>query len=565
MELPWRTARFFGSSNRSMVILSVATLFSFLVLNLTPVRAAIQNTRDLFHSTNLLHLAIQIPEDGIQALRESRGGRNPQAKTKAQATVADGGHVYTNVTVQLKGFTTFQPIDGLPSLTLNFGKLAPKQRFHGLAKISLNNSLQDATRLHEKFAREMFAAAGVPVPRADYAVVTLNGRELGLYVLVEGYDKLFLKRHFKRTDGNLYEGGVLRDIDQPLRLNSGKSSSDHADVTRLIQAAEEPDPEKRWRALEAALDMDRFLSMMAIETMLCHSDSYSMNRNNYRLYHDPGTDKMIFMPHGMDRILGTHRSPLDLPAVPPAMGLIARAVLSTPEGRRRYVERAGMLFTNLFQPNRLCRRVREIDAKIVGVKTSQPADGRFDQYPNRDGAHDADVLCDRITERAAQLKLQFGHVPDLLALALNPQFDADGVALLDGWKQKPRLGRPEALCETSAIDGKQIVHLQSANGPLNAVLHTQVSLPSGRYRLIGPISVTDSRGGTNFVATTMVRYSNARFDIVRQRQISKVIYFSFQVSHALTPEEIEFICEIRSNASEVWFDANSLQLIQEHR
>src|SRR5204863_9330491 len=118
-----------------------------------------------------------------------------------------------------QGFTTFDSIDQRPSLTLNFSKAGSKQRVHGLTKISLNNSYQDITRLHEKFSRELFAAAGVPVPRADHALVTLNGRDLGLYVLTEGFSKDFLKQHFKRADGTLYEGGTLRDINQRLQIN----------------------------------------------------------------------------------------------------------------------------------------------------------------------------------------------------------------------------------------------------------------------------------------------------------------------------------------------------------
>src|SRR5262249_19471975 len=151
---------------------------------------------------------------------------------------------------------------------------------------SLNNSVQDSTCLNEKLARELFAAAGVPVPRADHAVVTLNGREFGLYVLVEGYSKQFLKRYFKRTDGNLYDGGFLRDIDSPLEVNSGKNPRNRTGLAKLLAATREPDPDKRFLALERILDMDRFISMLAMETILCHWDSYSMNRSNYRVYHD---------------------------------------------------------------------------------------------------------------------------------------------------------------------------------------------------------------------------------------------------------------------------------------
>ena len=75
--------------------------------------------------------------------------------------------------------------------------------------------------------------------RADHAVVTLNGRELGLYVLVEGYSKQFLKRHFKRTGGNLYDATVVQDIDTPLQVNSGKNPGDRSELDRLVEATRE--------------------------------------------------------------------------------------------------------------------------------------------------------------------------------------------------------------------------------------------------------------------------------------------------------------------------------------
>jgi len=549
-----------------MMNVAVATLIAGLVLASSLAQAASQAAEDdIFHSTNLLRISIEIPAEGMRALRQSQSGRNGQPKTKTQATVVEGGRVYTNATVQLKGFTTFQPIDGLPSLTLNFDSAASKQKFHGLEKISLNNSLQDATRLHEKLSRELFAAAGVPVPQADYAVVTLNGRELGLYVLAEGFDKEFLRRHFQRTDGNFYEGGILRDIDQPLQLSPGKNPTNHSGVQRLISASREPDADRRWRALEAALDMDRFLSMMAMETILCHSDSYSMNRNNYRLYHDPATDKMVFMPHGMDRVLGTHRSPLELPVVPPSLGLVARAVLSTPEGCRRHVERVGVLFTNIFQPDRLCRRVLEIDARIISAKTNRPTEQWFDQRPGREAAHDAENLCERISRRAAELRLQFQHVAELIAPVPNARFDSNGLARLEAWKPKLRLGQPEIMCEAEVQDGQPILHLRAPNGPLTAALHATVNVPLGNYRLRGQLKVIGAADATNFVSTTMLRYSTGRFDITRQHLNSWAIDFPFGVSEARTPDEIEFICEIRSDASEVWFDANSLRLVRERR
>jgi hypothetical protein len=519
-------------------------------------------TDDIFRSTNLLSIAIEIPEEGVQTLRSYRGGRSPQGKPEAVATVTEAGRVYTNVSVQLKGFTTFRPIDRLPSLTLNFNKLAPKQKFHGLTKISLNNSLQDPTRLHEKISREFFAAANVPVPRADYALVTLNGRDLGLYVLAEGFDKTFLKQHFARADGTLYEGGVLREINQSLQ-GIGKNVTSDVAVQKLIVASHEPDLSQRLRDLEAVLDVDRFLSMMAVETILCHSDSYSMNRNNYRLYYDPASGKLVFMPHGMDRVLGAHRSPLQLEVVPPALGLVARGVLSIPELRTRYVERAGVLFTNLFEPTGLCRRVHEMDAKIASAKTNHASTGaQFDGRLSRGPQDDADDLCQRIVMRAAELKLQFANRTDLLSPAPEPHFDSNGVALFESWKPKRTLG-PVVTSEMKTHDGKLMLYLHATNGALVASICSKVLLPAGTYRLTGEFNFPGAESLTNSIRAYIRRHSATRYAIEDLRFDWRHVNITFQIVEPRAPEEIEFICEIRSPPPEVWIDASSLRLLRE--
>ncbi|HWN93974.1 MAG TPA: CotH kinase family protein, partial [Methylomirabilota bacterium] len=491
------------------------------------------------------------------------GGRNPNGKPEARATVSEAGRVYTNVSVQLKGYTTFRPIDRLPSLTLDFNKFVPKQKFHGLTKVSLNNSLQDPPRLHEKFSRELFAAANVPVPRSDYALVTLNGRDLGLYVLTEGFDKSFLKRHFARADGTLYEGGILRDIDQSFSPGSGKNAKSDAAVQNLITASREPDVEQRHRALEAILDVDQFLSMMAIETILCHSDSYSMNRNNYRLYHDPESGKLVFIPHGMDRVLGAHRSPLQLEAVPPALGLVARGFLSVPELRTRYVERIGLLFTNLFQPAELCGRVQEMDAKIARAKMNHVGAGeQFDGRMSRDSSDDADDLCRRIARRAVELKLQFANRADLLSPAPMPSFDSNGVALLGPWKLKSAFG-PLVTSQVETRDGSSMLRLHTTDLSLAASMRTKATLPVGSYRLLGEIKMAGAGAPTNSIRAYIRRHSATRYAIEELRFDWRQANVSFRIVEPRAPEEIEFICEIRSSSSELWFEASALRLIRE--
>jgi hypothetical protein len=306
--------------------------------------------------------------------------------------------------------------------------------------------------------------------------------------------------------------------------------------------------------------MNRFLSMVAMETMLCHSDSYTMNRNNYRVYHDPCTDKMVFMPHGMDRVLGTHRSSLDLPIVPPSLGLVTRAVLSCPEGRRCYIERAGMLFTNLFDADRLCRRVREIDAKIVCEKMRRPENSGFSGRADTGHSEDAANLCARIFERAADLSLQLAQISDLSAIP-NAKFDSNGVARIEGWKPRGKHGQSNVSCQLEVKDGVEVLHLRTPQGPMSISLRNRINLPSGNYQLTGQVRIAEPDGTRRSVFLTVLRYAPKRFAEQRQRLNGREVHHGFQVSEARAPEEIELICDIRADASEVWFDASSLRLI----
>jgi hypothetical protein len=51
------------------------------------------------------------------------------------------------------------------------------------------------------------------------------------------------------------------------------------------------------------VDVDSYLRYLALENILTHWDGYSFNRNNYRIYENPVTDRFHFLLHGMDQTL----------------------------------------------------------------------------------------------------------------------------------------------------------------------------------------------------------------------------------------------------------------------
>ena len=118
-----------------------------------------ERSEPFFTNATLTHIRIHLDEPALTALRL-------HPRIYVRATVAEGTLVYSNVGVHLKGqYGTFQGTDGKPSLTLKFDKFVRGQRFHGLDKLHLNNSVSDPSYLTELLCREPFRAAGVWLAR----------------------------------------------------------------------------------------------------------------------------------------------------------------------------------------------------------------------------------------------------------------------------------------------------------------------------------------------------------------------------------------------------------------
>jgi spore coat protein CotH len=235
---------------------------------------------------------------------------------------------------------------------LNFSKFVEGQKFHGLKRIHLNNSVQDP-QLH---GREAFAArcSATPVCRRRACpgpTVAINGKPKGLYVLKEGFTKDMLGLYFKNTRGNLYDGGFLHDITEPLEKDMGDDDvNDRSDLKALVKAAQEPDAAKRFEALSQVLDVDRFISFAALEIMMWDWDGYIMNKNNYRVYHDLDTGKMVFFPHGMDQMFENRPSMIFPPNI--SASLVGRALLKTTRKAASSITSASVSFTRMCSGSR---------------------------------------------------------------------------------------------------------------------------------------------------------------------------------------------------------------------
>ena len=492
----------------------------------------------VFTNSMVREIRISVDAPGMTDLRRDT---REYVKATFREVLPEGENILTNVGVHLKGTGSFRPLDQKPALTVKFNKFVEDQNFYGLTKISLNNSVQDLTYVNESLCAELFRAAGVPAARVAHARIYLNDRYLGLYTLVEGLNKPFLRRHFADAKGNLYEGHT-KDVSEWLDQDNGEDTS-QADLKALTEAARAPTA-VRWTKIGALVDLERFISMLAGEVLMAHWDGYWLNRNNYSVYSDPATKRMTFIPHGLDNMF-------QIPAMPwrpTTQGLLVRAAIHTPEGQRAYRERLSQLLTNSFRIEQLTNRIDAIAGRIRPVleKDSPKGIKEFDE-------HVAD-LKKRVLARIGNVSQQ------LSALGALARFDAAGVASVNNWTTNVDLGI--ALLSRGVEDKRAVLKIKhgDTSGTL-ASWRARVGLEAGRYRFRGKVKAQGLTplDSPNTGVSLRISGMHPPFQIVRDTNW-RLVEFDFDV---LPPaDDVDLVCQLSTVLGEVWFDLSSLQLVR---
>jgi len=490
-----------------------------------------------FRGAPVHELRLVLSSEAEDALRE-----DPREWALCELWV-DGERLAERAGVKLKGAAgSFREYDDRPALTLRLDKFDGEAQFHGLTKFHLNNSVQDESLLCEWIGSHVFRSAGVPATRVAHAFVQLNERDLGLYVLKEGFDDAFLERWYEAPLGNLYEGGFCQDIDAELERDAGHGPKGRRDLRALAEACAPLDLNERWAALERTLDVAKFVRFMALEQLLGHWDGYTGNSNNYRLY-IARKGLAEFLPHGMDQLFGDPwATTLELP-----WSLVAGSVMRRPEWRERYrAELRSQL--HRVEWRALARATAPVQARL------QAALARRDRGAAAAQAQRYSELLQRIQERSRFLADEVA-APEPAPLQLPV-----GVAVaLHGWKPHSEVDDADFTAEER--DGVTVWTIAvGAGGRCVASLRRGLLLERGSYRLrasarldgLNPLSEPDAPpGGLRIV-------SSCAEGAAQHGEGEVQLVLDFDVEESL--RDVELALELRARAGTLEVPADSLTL-----
>ncbi len=136
----------------------------------------------------------------------------------------------------------------------------------------------DSAKLTEKFAADLYTAMGLPVPRARYIRVSLNGQHQGLYLDMEHVGKDYLKHHAMERSASIYRCGA-RNCE--LTLHAGSYQADFekktneetgvADLTALLAWVNRSDDAEFEAKLARFVDVEAYLGNLAADALISNN------------------------------------------------------------------------------------------------------------------------------------------------------------------------------------------------------------------------------------------------------------------------------------------------------
>lgn len=192
-----------------IAVVAAAIVITLLFLSVGPhvlgaADAAPPYAEKLFDNSRVHTLDIVVKEKEWQGMLD-----NAMDKQYIPCNVIIDGESVKNVAIRTKGASSLLSISMSDSdrysFKLEFDHYESSKTYHGLDKLALNNIIQDNTYLMDYLAYDMMRSAGVNAPLASFIWITVNGRDWGLYLAVEGIEEAFARRNYGNEPGNFYK------------------------------------------------------------------------------------------------------------------------------------------------------------------------------------------------------------------------------------------------------------------------------------------------------------------------------------------------------------------------
>jgi uncharacterized protein (TIGR03437 family) len=316
-----------------------------------------------------------------------------------EAALQWGPHQFASVGVRFKGNSSYSVNSKKKPFRLKLNEFVKGQKIAGVGAFNLNNLFGDASFVREAVYYELARAAGLRTPRSGFAALYINDVYWGLYGLGEVVNDDFLQSYFGRGEdkGNLYKGDIGATFaylgpdkaayKQVWEKQTNEAADDWSDLIDFCKALNETPASSLEATMTARMDLDSFLTAMALDNATGNLDGYVGMAQNFNFYRRPSDGRWVWMPWDPSLAFGAFpggptgsaaiQMPVDrtVPAgnSPNSRPLSAR-LLSVPAIRARYLQIYRELVAKVVVAEPLLQRMERWRALIrphVGRETER--------------------------------------------------------------------------------------------------------------------------------------------------------------------------------------------------
>lgn len=213
-------------------------------------------------------------------------------------SVRINGVSFDSCGVRYKGNSSYSPTNQKNPLRIELNTIKNNQDYHGITDIKLSNCYKDPSMIREILSYQILENY-MDCPRSNFARVYINGQYRGVYTNNEAISDDFNQAHYYHSDDTHFKcnpvggagpgGGTSPDLkylgaDSSTYFNGYELQSDFG-WNRLVALCNTLNND--FQNIEATLDIDRAIWMLAFNNVLVNLDSYSgAFRQNYYLSWD---------------------------------------------------------------------------------------------------------------------------------------------------------------------------------------------------------------------------------------------------------------------------------------
>ncbi|HEX8819294.1 MAG TPA: CotH kinase family protein [Archangium sp.] len=251
----------------------------------------------------------------------------------------------------------------------------------------------DGGKLTEKFAVDLYAALGLPVPRARYTRVSLNGKPNGLYLDMEHVGKDYLKHHAMERQASIYRCGgrncELTLSPGPYQDDFEKKTNEDTgweDLRAFLTGVNRSDDAVLESWLSAHVNLEAYLGNLAADALI--SNSIVEDSRSYWV-HELQSDVWTYVPWDLNNARMLYWRTWEADQLPPTQHAAAVFTAYDPWVQRVWEQRVtqyptqrptwSVLATRVWERPALRERVlAKLEAALAGPFSEEQAWAHID-------------------------------------------------------------------------------------------------------------------------------------------------------------------------------------------